>query len=44
MIAVVGNQSDKKGRMIEENDGKSFANKHGAFFFETSAKTGTGLY
>jgi len=42
-IIVVGNKADGLGRMVLEVDGQGLAAKLGAFFVETSAKTGGGL-
>ena len=43
VIYLVGNKNDLENREINENEAKKFADSHNMKYFETSAKTNTGL-
>jgi Ras-related protein Rab-5C len=48
IIALAGNKADladdeENGRQVTFEEGKEYATETGALFFETSAKTGTGV-
>jgi Ras-related protein Rab-5C len=48
IIALAGNKADladdeENGRQVTFEEGKEYASETGALFFETSAKTGTGV-
>ena len=43
-VALIANKSDLESKsLIDPEEGKAFAEEHGLYFYETSAKTGQNI-